>query len=122
MTKILVVDDEPSIVDTLREILTWEGYEVSAAAEGKEALELLTTTTPDIILIDYMLPWLDGVQVLTQMRRLPGCADIPAILMSAVAEPPARSHLWVAFLKKPFNVQSLLDALDKALAGRARTK
>jgi CheY-like chemotaxis protein len=121
MTTILVVDDEPSIVDTLSEILSFEGYQVSAASDGKEALQVLAASAPDVIIIDYMMPVLDGIQVLTAMETIAGCKATRAILMSAVAEPPAESRLWHAFLRKPFDIDALMTAIERASVGRTQT-
>jgi CheY-like chemotaxis protein len=121
MTTILVVDDERSIVETLSEILTWEGYEVRTADNGQEALDALAGPTasalPDLVLVDYMMPVLDGIATLESIQLLPGCKGLPAVLMSAVAEPPPPTdRLWRGFLRKPFGVDELLETIEKALA------
>ena len=77
---ILVVDDEPLVRRSLSEFLTLEGYTVSSAASGKEALELLKNYTADIIITDIKMPEIDGIQLLRRIKK--ENADIPVILIT----------------------------------------
>ena len=67
--KILVVDDEPSILNVVTAYLRAEGYDFKAAADGNEALSLIKTYSPDLVILDIMLPGMDGIEVLSQLRR-----------------------------------------------------
>jgi CheY-like chemotaxis protein len=119
MTLILVVDDEVAIADTLAEVLRWTGYDVETAANGQLALEAMRRRRPSVVLLDYMMPVLDGVQTLTAMRADAALSDLPVILMSAAAERSIPRHApWNAFLRKPFREPALAAALAAVLAKR----
>ena len=114
MTKILVVDDEPGIRDLLVEVLQDEGYTAAAAHNGQEALESLATERPALVLLDIMMPILDGRQVLRQMRERPDWRDIPIIIMTAgIFTYDDAPNL--ASLPKPFNLDQLLTTIDRLL-------
>ncbi|MGO1337415.1 MAG: response regulator, partial [Leuconostoc fallax] len=80
MSKILVVDDEKPISDIIKFNLTKEGYDVITAADGKEALSLYSDESPDLVLLDQMLPEVDGIEVLRQIRSND---DTPVIMVTA---------------------------------------
>ena len=80
--RILVIEDDSDINDLLKRILTGAGYDVLQSYSGTEALLLLKTATPDLILSDLMLPGMSGEQVLAKLRGEPG-SDIPVIILSA---------------------------------------
>lgn len=116
MALILIIDDEYAIVDTLAEVLSWRGHVVETAANGQLGLAAMRRRRPDVILIDYMMPLLDGLQTLKAMRADPALATIPAIMISAVAEAAMPGpRLWNAFLQKPFREPALTAALAKLL-------
>ncbi len=69
MTRILVVDDEPALVELVRSYLEREQYEVLTAADGRTALDLVRSTRPDLVVLDLMLPVLDGIEVCRQLRQ-----------------------------------------------------
>jgi CheY-like chemotaxis protein len=106
---ILIVDDEFSLAETLAEILTSESYGVVTAANGRDALAEMGKSTPDLVLLDYMMPVMDGLEMLRVMRQRPALQQIPVILMTA-------SHLNVtpeqqqyeALLRKPFEIGAAL--------------
>ena len=80
MKKILVVDDEKPISDIIRFNLEKEGYDVSVAFDGEEAVEQFETVGPDLILLDLMLPKMDGLEVCRQIRKT---SDVPIIMLTA---------------------------------------
>src|SRR5688500_8528352 len=101
MPTILVAEDELAIRDLLVEVLRDEGYATLAAADVREALELAGRERPDLVLMDVMMPRLDGRVVVRRMRERPELGEVPVILMSAAA-PVDPAELGVVFLPKPF--------------------
>jgi CheY-like chemotaxis protein len=110
MKTVLIADDEFAIVQTLAEILAWEGYAVVTAANGRAALAELRKQKVDVVLLDFMMPVMDGRQVLEQLRADPSLRDTPVIMMTA-APMAVGIHSWNALLRKPFDVAQLLRAL-----------
>jgi CheY-like chemotaxis protein len=106
---LLVVDDDDDLRSVLVEVLSDEGYTVKAAASGTEALALLQTIRPCMILLDLMMPGLSGWEVVAELEKDPSLATIPVCILSAVAaQAPSRS---VATLQKPVPLPALLDAV-----------
>ncbi|MDP8923930.1 MAG: response regulator transcription factor [Chloroflexota bacterium] len=107
---VLVVDDDPEIRDSLRRGLSVEGYAVSLAADGAEALELARERTPDLVVLDVMLPKLDGLEVCRRLRMAEG--SLPIILLTARDAVPDRvAGLETGaddYLVKPFAFEELL--------------
>jgi CheY-like chemotaxis protein len=121
--RILIVDDEPAIREVLSAVLTEEGYEVAVAVDGAEGLTRVAEHSPDLVILDYMMPRLDGLQLLQRLRSRPELAKAHVILLSAVAhrlrgEPLASSVDLV--LAKPFDLDELVDHVAAVLK-RART-
>jgi len=81
--RLLVVDDDPQVVDLVRQILEDEPYEVMAAADGQEALEAITQTRPDVVLLDLLMPGMDGFTVIERLRQDPQTHHIPVIVLTA---------------------------------------
>jgi CheY-like chemotaxis protein len=117
---VLIVEDEPGITGVLTELLEDEGYRVVTAANGEEGLLRLADTKPDVVVLDFMMPLLDGPGMARKMRSDPAYANIPIIMMSAVGEYPVRERFagYVAFLAKPFRMPALIEAVTRAIAGR----
>lgn len=118
MNTILIVDDEFSIVETLSEILTWEGYEVSSAAHGVEGLARIRDRMPALVLLDYMMPHMDGLRVLHALRADPLTAELAVVLMTAAPMHviPERDRLWNEVLRKPFEIDALLTVVRRFAA------
>jgi len=117
---ILVVDDELDIVDVLSDLLTAEGYRVVTATNGREGLARLADAEarPDLVLLDRMMPVVDGAEMRRAMRADPLLAAIPVVMMSAAEGRRLSQELGcAAFLKKPFDLGSLLDTVAR-LAGQ----
>ena len=114
MKTILVVDDEFDLSSTVRAILEGEGYRVDVCANGREALDRVRAARPDLVLLDVMMPVVDGYGVLDAMRREPGLKDVPVVLMNSY--PPKRDGGgWQGFLRKPFTLGTLLDTVRQAV-------
>ena len=116
MATILVVDDEHAIVETIVELLTWDGHAVLAASNGVRALEVLATRKPDIVLLDFMMPLKDGIETLRAMRNDGALVSVPVIFMTAAPMSiPADAPAYDLLLVKPFNVQVLREAIRTVL-------
>ncbi|AZE94725.1 diguanylate cyclase/phosphodiesterase [Pseudomonas orientalis] len=87
---LLIVDDEPQIRKLLETLLQHEGYQTLSASNGEEALQLVAQQPPDLILLDIMMPGMDGYEVATQLKANPVTANIPIIMLSALSESSAR--------------------------------
>ncbi|MEE8302741.1 MAG: response regulator, partial [Candidatus Tectomicrobia bacterium] len=81
--RLLVVDDDPHVVDLVRQLLEGESYEIEAAMDGQEALEAMTRQQPDVILLDLLMPRLDGFGVLEALQHESRYRDIPVIVLTA---------------------------------------
>jgi two-component system response regulator MprA len=113
---ILVVDDEPSIREFLAFVLADEGFRVSTAANGNEALEAARRNPPDVVLTDLMMPVLDGYQLIDGLRR----DRIPVraiIAMSAVHSAGDRDPRADLFFAKPFQVDQIVAGVRALLDG-----
>jgi two-component system, chemotaxis family, chemotaxis protein CheY len=118
---VLVVDDDPDILEALSEILEAEGFEIRRARNGKEALERLEPEPPQLILLDLMMPVMDGWEFAQRMRQKPQVAKIPIIVLSADRNVGSKATDIgaVGHLAKPFELNDLLDMVRRAL-GQAR--
>ncbi len=116
MASILVVDDERTIVETIVELLTWDGHSVAAASNGVRALEMLAKKKPDIVLLDFMMPLKDGIETLRAIRELEETAKVPVIFMTAAPMSiPADAPRYELLLVKPFSVEVLREAIQSVL-------
>ncbi len=114
---ILVVDDSPGIVDAIAQLLDEEGYQVRTASNGREALCRVVERLPDVILLDLMMPIMDGWEFVTRLKKLPN-GDAPRIvLLSAVPglELEAGGTKADDWLGKPFTVEDLLFKVSRVL-------
>ncbi len=116
MARIVVVDDESSIRRLIADLLTEEGHAVLETSNGRAAVDLVRESHPDLILMDIMMPALNGVDAALQIRKLEGMADVPVILMSAIPNSHVRHMERTTFLPKPFDITQLLSAIHKMLA------
>ena len=121
--KILAVDDEPELTDLMQYNLVRAGYEVTTAANGWEALDCIKRCRPDLILLDLMLPDLDGFGVCEILRRDPLSATIPIIIVSAWASTDSRNlgrELGALdYITKPFSPKELVSRVNQWLHARA---
>ena len=116
MKTILIVDDEFSIVETLAEIIAFEGYAHATAANGQAALDEARAHKPALILLDYMMPVMDGLQVLQRLRVDPQLQDVPVIMMTAAPLGiPEGDKRWDALLLKPFDANHLVRAIRRLI-------
>ncbi len=120
--RILVVDDEPHILRTLEDLLAAEGYIVYKAADGKKALEQADAMLPDLIILDVMMPKLDGFEVLKRLKKSDKTMDIPIIMLtvkSTTQDIEQGIRLYAEkYISKPFNSEFLLQEIAKSLSIR----
>jgi len=121
--RILLVDDDPDILESTQYLVEAEGYEVETARNGREALEKLTARKPDVILLDLMMPVMDGWQFVEELRKSPS-ASVPVIVLSAshgLAQKAKQLNAagWVA---KPFDIDNLLRQIADLVRGREATQ
>ena len=107
---ILVVDDDPDILDALSEILEGEGYAVDRAKHGREALQKVDERKPQLILLDLMMPVMDGYEFSQQLKKRNSGEDIPIVVLSADRSVKAKASQIGArdYLAKPFELTDLL--------------
>lgn len=115
MKKILVVEDDPINAQILSDFLSANGYATTAASSGTEGLERFRAERPDLMLVDVQLPRKNGFEVCWEVKRSPGCAGLPVLLMSAVytdrehADRYSHDSLRAdGYLTKPFDLSELL--------------
>lgn len=112
--KVLIVDDEPEVRQVLQEFLSGRGYDVLVAGSGLEALSMLGVDQPDLVLLDVMMPGMDGVETLRRIVALQ--QPVPVIMVTANADIATTSKLLamgaVDYIPKPFD----LDYLDQAVS------
>jgi DNA-binding response OmpR family regulator len=115
--RVLVVDDEPMVRETLGQVLTDEGYVVDLAVDGETALERVHANRPDAILLDLMMPGMNGRQFLQALREEPAYIDVPVMIMTAVhGLEIGKTTLGASeVIEKPFNVDELLNKVALAV-------
>ena len=117
MKTILLVDDESAILDALRAVLEDAGYGVVTAGNGAEGLARLRDSAPDLVVTDTMMPVLDGIGFVRQMKAQPDYSAIPVIMMSAArgALPKEDLPKAASFFQKPFDLDALLTTIERLI-------
>jgi CheY-like chemotaxis protein len=110
---ILVVDDEFDVAELLAELLAARGHKVTTAINGLLARDVLARTDFDLLITDFMMPLVDGIELVQGMRKDPRLARMPVIMISAQGDLPAvvKRELVQATLQKPFSPAALYDAI-----------
>ncbi len=118
MKTILVVDDELGSAEVLSLILEEEGYRAFCAVNGQLALAQARDVVPDLVIVDYMMPLMNGAEFARELRADPSFAHTRIILNSGLPEAAIRDQFdqYDAFLRKPFNVEALLRLIRELLA------
>ena len=123
---ILIVDDSPYIVDGLVALLKRKGFKPIASHGGDEALSLLTTLTPDLVLLDIMMEPMDGWETLDRIKANPATQDVPVLMFSAKKITPEEADQHSLniedFVSKPVNPAQLLEAIQRIFARRTSVK
>ena len=119
MKKILIVDDEPNIVMTLEYTFKKSNYEVFIARDGQEALDILKTNFPDVIILDIMMPMVDGFATLEQIRKDDNLQHTKVMLLSAKnKESDIEKGLALgadAYMTKPFSIKKVVEKVEELL-------
>jgi CheY-like chemotaxis protein len=124
--KILVVDDEPDTVMLLSKFLRYNGYEVITAGDGFECITRAKNEQPDLILLDNIMPNMDGQTTLGKLRASKETKDIHVIMITALSDEKyiasAQQKGAVEYLMKPFNYVVLLEKIDQALKSKGKRR
>lgn len=117
--RILIADDDPVILRLIQVNLELEGYEVLTANNGQEAVDVASAEHPDLVILDIMMPRLDGYQACEQLKSADSTKEIPVIFLSAKAQQgdieKGRSFGVAAYLTKPFDPTELLEVVEQHL-------
>ncbi len=119
--RLLYIEDEQEMIDLVRLILNRRGFEITGANGGREGLDAIRQLKPDLVLLDLMMPDMDGWDVYQQMKADPALANIPVIVVTAKAQSIDKVlGLHIAkvddYISKPFSPQELVDSVEKVLA------
>ena len=110
--RVVVADDDPDIVDILTFNLTTAGYDVETASDGAEAFDLVSATLPDLVVLDVMMPKMDGLEVLAALKGEEATREIPVVMLTAKASDSDQWAGWEAgadyYITKPFDLDELL--------------
>jgi CheY-like chemotaxis protein len=123
VSRILIVDDDPTIVQMLADVLTEEGYEIASATQSLRAFDRAKEAQPDLILMDIMMPYLDGMDQIKLFSLDDDLKDIPIIVITAKAHAldgieDLRALRIVDYLYKPFEISVLLEKIQNAIGAR----
>ncbi len=117
---VVCIEDEPEMIDLVRLILGRKGFELIGAIGGREGLKAIREVKPDLVLLDLMMPDMDGWEVYQQMKANPDMKDIPVIVVTAKAQSIDKVlGLHIAkvddYVTKPFGPQELVDSISRVL-------
>ena len=122
--KLLIIEDEPDLRELLSFTLSREGYDVMEAETAETALQMLDSTLPDLAIVDWMLPGMDGIELVKRLRRDDVTEDLPIIMLTARGEEPDKLKSFDVgiddYITKPFSPRELLARI-KALLKRSGT-
>jgi two-component system alkaline phosphatase synthesis response regulator PhoP len=120
--KILIVDDEPNIVQTLQDRLEMNDYNVVTACNGQEGLEQAIQEQPDVVLLDVIMPVMDGLEMLEALRKEPTCENISVVMLTARSQTQdiARANACGIedYIVKPFDLSELLEKIESIVENR----
>ena len=116
--KILIVDDDPALITLFQTVLK-ESYDIILAYNGKEALDKVNVQAPDLVLMDIMMPVMDGLEALTKIKENPATSTIPVILLTAKAQPKDVLEGYNQgadyYITKPFTTKELVNGINLCL-------
>ena len=119
--RILLVEDEPNIIEAIRFILSRDGWQVSTHSDGRTAMEAIARVSPDVVVLDVMLPGRSGFEILREMRERAETAAMPVLMLTAKGQERDREQAErygvTRFMTKPFANAEVLDAANSMVAG-----
>ena len=123
MNVVVCIEDEPEMITLIKAILNRRGYEVVGAGNGREGLETIERIRPDVILLDLMMPGMDGWEVYQKLKANEATSQIPVIVVTAKAQSIDKMlGLHIAkvddYIAKPFSPQELVESIARVLAKR----
>ncbi len=120
--KVLLIEDEPNIAEAIRFVLTRDAWQVETHDDGANAIEVIGQVSPDLLILDVMLPGKSGMDILKDLRDTPDLAGLPVLMLTARGQSKDREMAEQAgvnrFMTKPFSNAEVLDAV-RALAAAA---
>lgn len=124
MTKILLVEDDPLIYRMYQKLFTLEGYETEIAENGQEGLDKIDSFKPDIILLDIMMPTMNGVEMLTHLKENPATANIPTVVLTNVSDIRVANEVFakganLSIVKSEADPDQIIDWIKSVLAKSA---
>ena len=118
MARILIVDDNQAMVEALSIVVSARGHDAMTALSGEEALSLLESEMPDVMLLDLTMPGIDGFETLDRVRTMPEGKDLPVLIITALDEEDLEGRVadagGNALLRKPVDVNRLADQIEAA--------
>ena len=113
--RVLLVDDEYAGAEVLALILAGEGYHVTTVPDGRQALARLDEAAPDLVVTDFMMPGMNGAELVATIRDLPKYEHVPVLMMSGAPETALRRYetRYQAFLRKPFGLEEFLRTIRR---------
>jgi DNA-binding response OmpR family regulator len=123
--RIAVVDDDPRLRQILQMFLTVQGYDVAIAEDGRRGLEMISNETPDLVILDVMMPGMDGIELCRRLRSIPETKAVPIVIYTALSDEDdverARAAGANHMLTKPFNLEQFAGIIKALLAGEDPT-
>jgi DNA-binding response OmpR family regulator len=121
--RVLLADDDPRVLNVVSRYLALEGYEMSTVSDGEAAVATAAAEVPDLIILDIMMPGIDGIEACRRIRANAATAQTPVLMFSALSEEAEQARLAGAdgMLPKPFNLPALAEAVKTFFASRTPT-
>jgi DNA-binding response OmpR family regulator len=120
---IVIAEDDPSIRDLLNQVLTLDGFKVTALSDGSAALNAVLTSVPDLVVLDLMMPRMDGLAVLRAIRDNASTRTTPVVIVTAKTDDETTWKGWSGgcdyYLTKPFEPEDLIAAVHRLISGRS---
>jgi DNA-binding response OmpR family regulator len=117
---VLLIEDEPNIIEAIRFLLSRDGWQVDTHSNGHDAADVIRATQPDLVILDVMLPGKSGFDILTEMRSSPDMLELPVLMLTARGQSRDREMAEKAgvsrFMTKPFSNAEVLDAVRDLVA------
>ena len=124
--KILVADDDPAILELVRINLEARGYQVLTVDNGADAIRIAIREKPDLLILDVLMPEVDGYEVMRVLKESPETAHIPIVVLTVYASDAGAMVSWMqgaeSYLAKPFNPEELLMVVDRLLSSESSSE